>query len=220
MRLVTKIAAGVLLGIGLPISVMAIWQIASPNVSAEDKSGSEAALVLFGLPPAVLGSWLIWNGRRLSRQELSDRLQATFFRLLQEHNGHLTALQFAMETGLNGEAARAFLDERAKEFNAGFNVTEEGKLSYYFDLGQSIAGTLPAASETYDVLVTNIPAQQQRQVVKVVKELTGLEWQQAKQLVRRLPEPILIRSGVSRIAAADYRQRLEASGAEVLVVLK
>lgn len=220
MRLVTKIAAGVLLGIGLPISVMAIWQIASPNVSAEDKSGSEAALVLFGLPPAVLGSWLIWNGRRHSRRELSDRLQATFFRLLQENSGQVTVLQFAMETGLSGEVARAFLDERAKEFNAGFNVSEEGKLSYYFDLGQTAAATLSAAPETYDVLITNIPAQRQRQVVKTVKDLTGLEWQQVKQLVRQLPEPILVRSGVSRGAAADYRQRLEASGAEVLVVLK
>jgi hypothetical protein len=27
-----------------------------------------------------------------------------------------------------------YLDERAKEFNAAFNVTEEGNFSYYFNL--------------------------------------------------------------------------------------
>lgn len=39
-----------------------------------------------------------------------------------------------METELDGDAAKAYLDTRAKEFNAAYNVTEEGSFSYYFNL--------------------------------------------------------------------------------------
>jgi hypothetical protein len=42
-----------------------------------------------------------------------------------------------METGLDGQTAKAYLDSRAKEFNAAYNVIEEGSFSYYFNVDGS-----------------------------------------------------------------------------------
>lgn len=134
MKLLTKIAIGVLLGIGIPISLVGTTEALNPENTAGDREGAFAALVVLGLPPTALGSWLLFSNVRRNKQEERDRLRAAFFRLLQENSGHLTVLRFSMETGLEGEAAKMYLDSRAKEFNAAYNVTEEGSFSYYFNL--------------------------------------------------------------------------------------
>jgi hypothetical protein len=135
MKRSTKIWAAILLGIGVPISLIGAIEVLRPQATPEDREGGLAALVLFGLPPTALGTWLIWSSRRQGQKAESDRLRSTFFRTLQANNGHITVLLFSMETGLEGADAKAYLDERAKEFNAAYDVTEEGSYSYYFNLG-------------------------------------------------------------------------------------
>jgi len=39
-----------------------------------------------------------------------------------------------MVTGLTGEMAKTYLDERAREFSANFDVDDEGNLFYCFNL--------------------------------------------------------------------------------------
>lgn len=133
MKLLTKIAAGILLGIGLPLTALAVEEIVNPDTADPNRGDAIAGLFLFGLPPSTLGGWLIWNGIRQNRKAERDRLRETFFRLVKEDQGHITSLRFSMETGLEGDAAKQYLDDRAKEFNASYNVTEEGKFSYFFD---------------------------------------------------------------------------------------
>ncbi|NJP08637.1 MAG: hypothetical protein HC866_03480 [Leptolyngbyaceae cyanobacterium RU_5_1] len=137
MRQLTKIAAGILLGIGVPITLLSTIGVMDLKAPSKDREGALAALILFGLPPTALGGWLVWSARQRSSKQEGDRLRSTFFRLLKESNGHLTVLRFSMETELDGEAAKAYLDDRAKEFNAIYNVTEEGNFSYYFNLDGS-----------------------------------------------------------------------------------
>jgi hypothetical protein len=144
MKLITRVTAGILLFFGVPISLIAIIGMLNPSASPKDREDLGAALVVLGLPPTALGSWLILQERRRIRQQQHDRLQSTFFKLIQENHGQITALRFAMETGLSGEAAKTYLDERAKEFNADYKVSEEGSISYYFDLGNSGLGRLSA----------------------------------------------------------------------------
>ena len=134
MKLLTKIAIGVLLGIGIPISLVGTTEALNPKNTAGDREGAFIVALMFGLPPTAFGSWLLFSNVRRSKQEERDRLRASFFRLLQENSGHLTVLRFSMETGLEGQAAKMYLDSRAKEFNAAYNVTEEGSFSYYFNL--------------------------------------------------------------------------------------
>jgi hypothetical protein len=134
MKLSSKIFAGVLLGIGVPISIISFVGMFDRKAEADIRAGSGIILVMFGLPPTAVGGWIIGSGIHRARREERDRLRNTFFRLLEENNGHLTVLRFSMETGLEGQDAKLYLDERAKEFNAAFNVTEEGNFSYYFNL--------------------------------------------------------------------------------------
>ena len=60
------------------------------------------------------------------QQQVSDRLQSVFYQMLQENHGRVTVLGFAMHSQLPAAAARQYLDEKAKEFNANFQVNEEG----------------------------------------------------------------------------------------------
>ena len=154
------------------------------------------------------------NGR--SREQ--ERLRSTFFRLLQEGNGHLTVLKFAMTTGLEGEAAKSYLNDRAREFNASFNVSEEGKLSYYFDLGNAPA--LSPTAETYAVILDFVAPKDRREVVRELKQLLNISWDEAKDIVKKsLSEPTTICPNLAKTEAETYRRRLEAVGASVLVVL-
>lgn len=66
----------------------------------------------------------------LSKDEIYDR----FFQLLQENQGRITLMQFAIATRLSGEEATEYLDKQAIEFNANFDVDEQGNIFYVFSL--------------------------------------------------------------------------------------
>lgn len=227
MRLITKIAAGVLLGIGMPIVLWAVTDIANPK--ATDKEGAVAALCFFGVPPSALGGWLILGGRRRSEQQEHDRLQATFFKLLKQGDGRITPLSFAMETGLTGEMSKAYLDERAKEFSANFDVDDEGNMFYRFNLGGAsesrsnaqpktkrvIPGQPIAAYGNFDVMLEAVPDVHKIAAMKVVRELTGLGYKDVKDLIEAAPTPLT--TSVSEAVAQQCKEQLEAIGAIVSI---
>ena len=95
--------------------------------------------LIFGVPTSVLGVWLALGAYRESRQEkkaikaqAKDQLQSTFYQMIQENNGRITLVSFAMQSQLPPATARQYLDEQAKLFNANFKVSEEGGISYDF----------------------------------------------------------------------------------------
>ncbi len=236
MKLITKLTAGVLLGIGVPIVLWAVTDIANPK--ATDKEGAVAALCFFGVPPSALGGWLILGGRRKSEQEEHDRLQASFFKLLKQGDGRITPLGFAMETGLTGALAKAYLDERANEFTANFDVDDEGNMFYRFSLGgvnlpeSNTSKTPPrlnppvqkrlavgqpiAAKGNFDVILEAVPRSHKITAIKVVRELTGLGLKEAKELVEAAPTPLI--TGVNDAIAQQCKQKLETIGATVMVI--
>jgi ribosomal protein L7/L12 len=232
IRQVKTIVAGVLLGIGMPITIACLVGLAGsepPDPASQessDRSGAVAALIFFGLTPTVMGGWLAWDNRHQGEQQSRDRLQATFFKLLRENNGHINVLRFSMEANISGEVAKAYLDERAREFNATFNVSEAGKLFYSFDaeFNQPFAGALPeqaTEAETYDVVLEFFPDQNKRAVVKVLKDVLGLGWLAAKGVAKQVrSRPVAIAQNVNRATAETLRQELEAVGARVLIVLR
>ncbi|UBF25211.1 hypothetical protein K9N68_26890 [Kovacikia minuta CCNUW1] len=118
MKRITKIVAGILLGIGVPITLLAGARLLDPKTLPQDRLELGLALVILGLTPTAAGGWLAWGSHGAGLRENRDRLQSTFFRLLKENNGHLTVIRFAMESGLDGQSAKLYLDDRAKEFNA------------------------------------------------------------------------------------------------------
>ena len=134
MKRITKVFVGLLLGFGVPVTLLATIELLNPKLDPVDREGTVAALIIFGLPPTALGGWLIWGATRKTQQEKHVRLRSAFFQLLKENNGHITPIQLAMVTGVEGDVAKVYLDDRAKEFNALYNVSETGNLSYYFEL--------------------------------------------------------------------------------------
>lgn len=76
------------------------------------------------------------------------------------------------------------------------------------------AQAAPAEEEktTFDVVLVDA-GDKKIQVLKVVRELTGLGLAEAKALLENLPKPI--KEGVSRQEANDIKKKLEEAGAKV-----
>lgn len=76
-------------------------------------------------------------------------------------------------------------------------------------------GEAAAAEKTsFDVILKNA-GQAKLQVVKVVKDLTGLGLKEAKDIVDAAPKPV--KEGVSKEEAESIKAQLEEAGAEVEV---
>ncbi len=73
-------------------------------------------------------------------------------------------------------------------------------------------GAAAAEKTTFDVILKS-GGGQKLQVVKVVKDATGLGLKEAKDLVDGAPKPI--KEGVDKGAAEELKKLLEAAGAEV-----
>jgi hypothetical protein len=65
-------------------------------------------------------------------------LDPVFYKLIKENQGRVTALDLAMNAKLPGEKVQEYLDERAKEFAADFEVTEQGGILYYFQIAPTV----------------------------------------------------------------------------------
>lgn len=76
------------------------------------------------------------------------------------------------------------------------------------------AGAAPAAAEktSFDVILKNAGAAKLN-VVKLVKDLTGLGLKEAKELVDGAPKPV--KEGVSKDEANTLKAKLEEAGAEI-----
>ncbi len=83
--------------------------------------------------------------------------------------------------------------------------------------GAGAAGGAPAAAEEqteFDVLLTSA-GDKKIQVIKVVRELTGLGLKEAKAVVDEAPKPV--KEKVTKAEAADIKKKLEEVGATVEV---
>lgn len=74
------------------------------------------------------------------------------------------------------------------------------------------AGAAEAEQTQFDVILTS-PGQAKLQIVKVVKEITGLGLKEAKDLVDKVPAPI--KEKVSKAEAEQVKAALEEAGGEV-----
>jgi len=77
------------------------------------------------------------------------------------------------------------------------------------------AEVVPAEEKTeFDVILTGF-GDKKIQVIKVVRELTGLGLKEAKDLVEGVPKPV--KEGVSKEEAATIKKKLEEAGGTVEV---
>src|SRR6185436_16068947 len=76
------------------------------------------------------------------------------------------------------------------------------------------AAEAPAEKTSFDVILKSA-GQSKLNVVKIVKDLTGLGLKEAKELVDGAPKPI--KEGVDKATAEDLKAKLTEAGAEVEV---
>jgi large subunit ribosomal protein L7/L12 len=84
-------------------------------------------------------------------------------------------------------------------------------------MGGAAAGgqAAPAEEKTeFDVILTGF-GDKKIQVIKVVRELTGLGLKEAKDLVEGVPKPV--KEGVSKDDSANFKKKLEDAGGTVQI---
>jgi large subunit ribosomal protein L7/L12 len=109
------------------------------------------------------------------------------------------------------------LSELVEAFKTKFNVTiSAAPVGAAPAAGGAGAGAAPAAEEQTEFAVTLKEAGAKKiQVIKVVRELTGLGLKEAKDLVDGAPS--VVKSGVTKDEAAAMKAKLEEQGAGVEV---
>ena len=108
------------------------------------------------------------------------------------------------------------LSELLKDFEEKFGVTAAAPVAVAAAGAAGGAAAAPAEEEKdeFDVVLTGAGAQK-IQVIKVVRELTGLGLKEAKDLVDGAPQTV--KAGVSKDEAATVKAKLEEQGAVVEV---
>jgi large subunit ribosomal protein L7/L12 len=105
------------------------------------------------------------------------------------------------------------MSEFIKEFEDRYGVTAAAPVA----VAAAAPGAAPAAAEektAFDVILTSA-GDKKIQVIKVVRELTGLGLKEAKDLVDGAPKEV--KGGVSKEEAASIKAKLEEQGAAVEV---
>jgi hypothetical protein len=136
MKLLRQIASGVLFSLGLLFLLVAALAPFDESESPEEQRDITLGGLMLGVPMMISGGWLLWGLRRDWQKEEGDRLRQIFYRTAQANDGCFSAMQFAMAANLTGDAAKRYLDERATEFEASFEVDEQGGIFYRFPLRQ------------------------------------------------------------------------------------
>lgn len=103
------------------------------------------------------------------------------------------------------------LNELVKAFEEEFGVSAAAPVAV---AAPAAAGAAPVAEEKteFDVILTSGGAQK-IQVIKVVREATGLGLKEAKDLVDGAPKPV--KEGIAKKDAEELKKKLEDAGASV-----
>ena len=126
------------------------------------------------------------------------------------------ASKLSKEDIINGVASMSVLElsELVKDLEEKFGVTAAAPVGV---VAAPAAGAAPAAEEkdSFDVVLASAPADKKIQVIKVVREITGLGLKEAKDLVEGAPKPV--KEGASKEESETLKKKLQDVGATVEV---
>ena len=106
------------------------------------------------------------------------------------------------------------MSEFIKEFEERYGVTAAAPVAVAAAAGAGAAAPAEEEKTAFDVILSSA-GDKKIQVIKVVRELTGLGLKEAKDLVDGAPKEV--KSGVSKDEAATIKAKLEEQGASVEV---
>ncbi|NLY52477.1 MAG: 50S ribosomal protein L7/L12 [Firmicutes bacterium] len=104
------------------------------------------------------------------------------------------------------------LSELVKAIEDRFGVSAAAPVAVAAVPGAAAAGAEEAEQTEFDVILTSA-GDKKIQVIKVVREITGLGLKEAKALVDEAPKPI--KEGVSKDEAEDIKAKIEEAGGSV-----
>lgn len=129
-----------------------------------------------------------------------------------------TESKLSKEDIINGVANMSVLElsELVKALEDKFGVTAAAPVGVVAAPAAGAVGA-PAAEEkdSFDVVLSGAPADKKIQVIKVVREITGLGLKEAKDLVEGAPKPV--KEGVSKEESETFKKKLQDVGATVEV---
>ncbi len=106
------------------------------------------------------------------------------------------------------------LAELVKELEEEFGVSAAAMIAAAPAAGGAAGGEAAAEKTEFDVILQS-PGEKKINVIKVVREITGLGLKEAKELVDSAPKAI--KEGVSKEEAEQIKAKLEEAGATVEV---
>ncbi|OLT59607.1 hypothetical protein [Moorena bouillonii] len=133
MKRFKKLSAGLVLSLGILLLTVPVVVSTRREATSQDKVDALGSLIV-GIPATFWGIWLAWRIYRQEQKEVFEHLQSTFYRLIQDENGRISVLKLAIAAKLPIAVAQDYLDHKARECDATFEVSEEGKIFYNFTL--------------------------------------------------------------------------------------
>jgi len=115
-------------------SSMRYWLYVAGAIAAVSFSFTLARILVPLLPIVVpmAGGWWVWRRYHTQHRQQQDTLDRVFYELLRQHQGRMMVLDFAIATQLSAVAAQQYLDAKAREFAARYEVTQTGDIFYVF----------------------------------------------------------------------------------------
>jgi len=105
--------------------------------------------------------------------------------------------------------------ELVKKLEEEFGVSASAMVAAAPAAGAGAGAQAQAEEKTEFDVILKSPGKNKIQVIKAVREITGLGLKEAKELVDNAPKPI--KEGVSKEEAEQIKKKLEEAGAEVEV---
>jgi hypothetical protein len=129
-----KVFAGIFFSIGFVFLTVTVASITTKNPTPKDQSAAMGGIIL-GVPALDAGTWIVWGLRKKQddlAQERYRQLETRFLEMVQANRGSITPINFAIATQLSLEESKQYLDKKATQLNANFDVNEDGGISYKF----------------------------------------------------------------------------------------
>jgi hypothetical protein len=103
-------------------------------IAAVSLSWAIARLIAPFVPVLALmgGGGLVWHLYQRHQRQRQVACDQAFYELLRQHQGRMMVLDFAIATQQSAIAAQQFLDAKALEFSARYEVTQTGEVFYIF----------------------------------------------------------------------------------------
>jgi large subunit ribosomal protein L7/L12 len=137
-------------------------------------------------------------------------------------NDSVTDLKEVLRMAITKEQVFEFIDNMTildmsqfvKDFEERYGVTAAAPVAVAAAPGAAAAAPAEEEKTSFDVILASA-GEKKIQVIKVVRELTGLGLKEAKDLVDGAPKPV--KTGVTKEEAESIKAKLEEQGAKIEV---